>query len=296
MVGWLAANVRAGKPPVMNGSPSEWVRICLAAEAVGADIRGTVFRGGGEPFTEGKAAVLQRNGASGSAAYAMHEAGNIAFGCGAPAASDDMHLVTDKHIVVQRPLRLDSGLEAGAFYHTAMLTSSPKVMLNVQSGDYGVLEQRECGCLLERVGLTTHVRNVRSYEKLTSNGVMFMGSMLHELLEETLPARFGGGPLDYQLVEEEEDGLPMVSIVVSPRVGDVADADVIEVFSESLGFADWSRRMVDTWREAGTLRVQRREPYLTAAGKILPLHVLQGGSARRGELPHEEPVLPTRER
>jgi hypothetical protein len=146
------------------------------------------------------------------------------------------------------------------------------------------------------VGLTTHVRNVRSYEKLTSNGVMFMGSMLHELLEETLPARFGGGPLDYQLVEEEEDGLPMVSIVVSPRVGDVADADVIEVFSESLGFADWSRRMVDTWREAGTLRVQRREPYLTAAGKILPLHVLQGGSARRGELPHEEPVLPTRER
>ena len=60
---------------------------------------------------------------------------------------------------------------------------------------------------LAELGFTTHLHTVRSYEKLTSGGVMFMGSMLHELLEETLPARFGGSPLDYQLVEEEEDGV-----------------------------------------------------------------------------------------
>jgi hypothetical protein len=33
--------------------------------------------------------------------------------------------------------------------------------------------------------------------------------------------------------------------------------------------------MVDLWREGGTARVARREPYVSAAGKILPLHLLK---------------------
>jgi hypothetical protein len=37
--------------------------------------------------------------------------------------------------------------------------------------------------------------------------------------------------------------------------------------------------MADTWRESGTLRVQRREPYTTGAFKLLPLHILGTTSA-----------------
>lgn len=80
--------------------------------------------------------------------------------------------------------------------------------------------------------------------------------------------------MDFQLMEEEEAGQTRVNIIVSPRVGSVDDAEVIEVVLQSVGSTDWSRRMADQWRKADTLRVRRREPYATAAGKILPLHVL----------------------
>jgi hypothetical protein len=37
--------------------------------------------------------------------------------------------------------------------------------------------------------------------------------------------------------------------------------------------------MTGVWRDAGTLRVVRREPIETGAMKLLPLHVLRGGRA-----------------
>ena len=280
MVAHLSEAVRRGKPAVVHGVTSQAVRICLAAEEAGADIRGTGFRVGGEPYTEGKAAVIERLGAVCMPGYGMYEAGTIGLGCSARSIPDDMHVLKDRLAIIQRPLQLGEGQDVQALIYTSLLPSSPKLMLNVESGDYGVIEERDCGCLWQQLGMTTHISHVRSYEKLTSEGVMFMGSMLYHLLEETLPARFGGSVTDYQLAEEEEDGLPRVSIVVSPRIGPVDETAVFEAVIESVGFADWSRRMADTWREAGTLRVMRREPYTTGSGKILPLHVLSGVVAR----------------
>ena len=135
--------------------------------------------------------------------------------------------------------------------------------------------------LVGTLGFTTHIHHVRSYEKLTSEGVMFMGSMLYELLEQTLPARFGGNATDYQLAEEEENGMTRVNLIISPRVGQVDEEAVLEAFFDGVSFADWSRRMADMWRSNGTLKVQRREPYATRVGKILPLYVL--GVSSEGE-------------
>jgi hypothetical protein len=271
---YLADVVRQGRHVQMVCGQSEWVRICLAAEKAGLDISGTAFRGGGEPYTEGKAAVLERAGTVGYPSYAMHEVGTLAYPCGARIAPDDMHALTNRLAILQQTVRLKSGLEALALYHTTLLPTAPKLMLNVESGDYAVMEERDCGCLWQQLGFTTHIHHIRSYEKLTSEGVMFMGSMLHEVLEQRLPQRFGGGPLDYQLVEEEEGGLPKVGIVVSPRIGPIDDAEVMAAFVKAVGSTDWSRRMAETRQQAGTLRVIRREPYATSAGKILPLHVL----------------------
>ena len=98
--------------------------------------------------------------------------------------------------------------------------------------------------------------------------------MLH-ILEEVLPARFGGSPLDYQLIEEEaENGLTRVSLVISPKVSLPDDATVIHTVLEALGqgsvAADQARVI---WGQAGTLRVKRMEPVLTGRGKLLPLHL-----------------------
>jgi hypothetical protein len=280
VVDWLAEATRKGTPAMVFSFPSPAVRACLAAEQAGADISGTIFYGGGEAYTEGKAAVLQRLGAHQVTNYAMSESGSISLQCGARESADDMHVLADKLAVLQRPLQLRSGAEVGALYHTSLLTTAPKLMLNVESGDYAVLEERACGCLWEQMGFTTHIRDVRSYEKLTSEGVMFMGSMLYELIEETLPARFGGGPLDYQLAEEEEDGVAKVKIVVSPRIGPIDEDAVKEAVMGAIRFSGPSNRMADSWEHAETLRVERREPYSTAASKLLPLHVLSAAEQK----------------
>jgi hypothetical protein len=146
-------------------------------------------------------------------------------------------------------------------------------MINVESDDYGVLSERTCGCPLGEVGLTTHMRGIRSYEKLTSEGNHFLGSDLLVLIESVLPARFGGAPSDYQLVEEEIGGLPRVGVVVRPSLGPVNEREVVAAVLTHLGAEPRNRLMADVWREGDTVQVLRREPHMTAAGKILPLHI-----------------------
>jgi hypothetical protein len=147
-------------------------------------------------------------------------------------------------------------------------------MLNAEVGDHGVLTRRRCGCLLDALGLDLHVHDIRSYEKLTSEGMNFYGADLIRLVEETLPSRFGGGPGDYQVVEEEVEGLPRMSVVVSPRVGPVDEEAILAAAADELRSGPAHHGMMsEVWRDAQTIRVVRREPHATASAKVLPLHV-----------------------
>ena len=102
----------------------------------------------------------------------------------------------------------------------------------------------------------------------------FLGPDVFALLEDELPRRFGGRAGDYQLVEEEVDGLTKVSLLVSPGVGDVDEAAVLEAALSGLASGPQHRSMMTgVWQGANTVRVVRREPYATSAAKILPLHV-----------------------
>jgi hypothetical protein len=149
-------------------------------------------------------------------------------------------------------------------------------MLNVESDDYGVLEERDCGCPIGALGLRLHLHTIRSYEKLTSEGMNFVGTELLTLIEQVLPGRFGGGPADYQLVESEVGGLPKVSLLVSPRVGAIDEVEVARTVLETLGSGPGYRDMMATlWRDGDTLRIERREPYETGQAKILPLQIVR---------------------
>jgi hypothetical protein len=103
----------------------------------------------------------------------------------------------------------------------------------------------------------------------------FLGHDLIRLVEEVLPARFGGGPTDYQFVEVERDGLPRVDLLVSPRLGPL---DEPAVAAAVLAFLDHipgaaQTDFGDRWRQGGTLAIRRAEPLHTAASKVLALHV-----------------------
>jgi len=271
---WLADRKREGRTAWLDAQAALCVRTCAAATAEGLDVSGTFFRLASEPFTHEKAAVVTRAGGTAVCHYATSEMGRVAAACGDPTSFDDMHFLADKLAVIQRDRVVGaSGVTVGALHYTTLLPSAPKLMINVESDDYGELEERPCLCPYGQVGLTLHMRRIRSYEKLTSEGNHFLGSDLVELVERVLPSRFGGVPGDYQLVEEQVGGLPKVSVVVRPALGYIDDRDVVGAVLDHLRSEPSNRLMADVWRDSGTVRVVRREPYLTAAGKILPLHL-----------------------
>ncbi len=280
---WLAEKRRAGDPAILDTNASSGVRVCAAARELGLDISGTFFRMGGEPYTAGKARTIAGAGCRAAVNYGMNETGAIGMACARPSGTDDVHLMTDKVAAIQREKAIGAGgggVRVGALVLSTILPSSPKVLLNVESGDFGTMDESPgpCGCPFGALGFATRIRDIRSYEKLTSEGVTFLGSELIRLIELDLPARFGGGPLDYQLVEEEDAGLARVSLLVSPRVGRVDERALLAAVLDALGGrAAGGDDMADQWRQGRTLRLVRREPYATGAEKVLPLHVVPKG-------------------
>jgi phenylacetate-coenzyme A ligase PaaK-like adenylate-forming protein len=250
------------------------VRVAIAAREMGLDLTGAMFVGAGEPPTPAKVRAIRSCGASWMSSYGFTEGGMVALSCGNPSGENDLHVWRDAWAVTQNPVRVPgSTLEVDAFSFTSLMASAPKIMLNVELDDYGILDQRDCGCPMQRAGFPDHVRDIFSFRKLTGEGMTLVGSTMLRVLEETLPQRFGGSALDYQLVEEEDDGgFTRLTIVISPQVGDLDEREVIdaaldEIARDSPG-ADLARAV---WRDAGTLRIRREDPTWSTLGKLLSL-------------------------
>src|SRR5262249_18607821 len=167
------------------------------------------------------------------------------------------------------------GASIRPFLFTSLLSSDPQLLFNVENGDYGILEERDCGCAMERAGLKVHLHHIRSYEKFTSEGMNYFYGDLFDIFEQRLPAEFGGGPGDYQLVEEEdEQGRTRLTLRVDPKIANLDEAKVIERLREHLASGSWQKEFqVRVWYDAGTFRIRREAPHASARGKILPLHL-----------------------
>ncbi len=261
---------------LLRTSVSRALRVCLAAQQAGIDLRGTIIAGSSEAPTPAKVQRMESAGVRFFANYATVEASRIGSACANPADASDVHLHQDVFALFTFPYYLDDlNLSVPAFNLTSLLSAAPKVMLNVQMDDYGIVEERQCGCALEGYGLTTHLREIRSYSKLTGEGVTLIGNEILRILEEVLPARFGGSPLDYQLVEEEEQGgLTRLYLIISPRIEIADEHQVIQVMLNAMRnsspMADAARTV---WQQTQTIQVKRAEPVRTVRGKLLPLHI-----------------------
>jgi hypothetical protein len=100
---------------------------------------------------------------------------------------------------------------------------------------------------------------------------------LLRVLEEVLPAHFGGTSADYQVLEEEgEHGILRLLLIVSPKIGPVDANRIRHTFLEELGRdGGFARLSAEVWRRAGTVQVKRQWPVPTKAGKILPFHIIK---------------------
>jgi hypothetical protein len=104
------------------------------------------------------------------------------------------------------------------------------------------------------------------------------------ILEELLPARFGGAAGDCQLIEDQAmPGESRLRLLVHPRIGDLDATAVTRLFLETLGAGSPSARVMGlAWDGAGLLSVERRVPFVTGSGKILHLHVQGTGDRPAG--------------
>jgi hypothetical protein len=273
---WLAGHVASGRRPYLNTTASGAVRVCEAAREQGVDIAGTAFRVGGEPYTPARDRVLREAGCAGFPFLHANEAGRIGVTCAARRFPDEVHLLLDKLAVLRRDVEARTRPIDGTLVLTTLWPRAPKLLLNVESDDTAVVDHGLCGCPLGELGLATRLHTIRSWEKLTTEGMTFTASLTVRLVEEVLPELFGGGPTDYQLVEDRSGPISQILLLVSPRVGAVDGEAVRETALSALAAGGVGPRlMAQSWREAGLPRVERREPYATGRPKILPLHVIE---------------------
>ncbi len=165
-------------------------------------------------------------------------------------------------------------MDVEAFLFTSLLPAAPKVLLNVETGDYGVVECRRCGCGFEDLGFHDHIHSIRSFEKLTSEGMTLASTFLLRLMEEVLPSKYGGFSTDYQILEEEDDrGITRLNIIVSPKVGEIDEQDLLKTVLRNLEPGKTVTMISSILAQADTFRVKRGYPISTGMGKILPLRV-----------------------
>jgi hypothetical protein len=272
IVAWLGAVRGRGQVPHLFAFPSAAVRLCQAARQAGVDLRGVQLTIGGEPVTAARLREIRRSGAVPGAHYGSIETSTIAYGCLAPATPDELHLFHDLTAAVQAADV--PGVEPGILLMTSLRATAPVILLNASLGDQALMGPRPCGCPLDALGWTTHLHALGSDQKVTTGGMALLDADLLRVLEEVLPAQIGGGPLDYQLLEEEaRDGRPRLRLLVHPRVGPLDPAVVAEAFFRAIGRgSDAARIMSLAWQDASVLQVERRVPE-SRGGKVRHLRV-----------------------
>jgi hypothetical protein len=277
IVAWMAERLAAGGSPHLWTYASAAVRVCAAAAAEGQRLHGARFTVSGEPVTEVRLAAIRESGAEVFPRFGSSECGYIASGCLRPADADDMHVLTDLHAVI-RPGHeaTTTGLAADALLISSLREDPRLVLLNAALGDRADLDGRACGCPLEAIGWTLHVRSVRSDARLTVGGIAVLDADVLHVLEEILPRRFGGGATDYQLLEESDaGGRPRLTLLVDPRVARFDPDRVAAAFLEAIAAGSGGPERIAglLWEAARIVQVRRGEPLSAPGGKIRHRHV-----------------------
>ncbi len=274
LLDWLAPRLGSGRALCLWTYSSSAARMASAATERGQRLDGLTVIVQGEPFTEARRRAVEGAGARAVVRYGSMEVPTIALSCTDRTGADDLHLLAERYAMVQRA-RTVGGMPVQAMLFTALSEAAPKILLNAETGDHARVETRACGCRLGALGLDTHLSEIASFEKLTGEGMTFARTNLVRVIEETLPARFGGTGLDYQVVEEETPGgATRLALLVSPRLGPLDAGAVREAFLAALSRGGMPERfMAEFWKRAETVEVRREVARSTPGGKVLPFHL-----------------------
>jgi hypothetical protein len=211
--------------------------------------------------------------------------GFIGHGCRQMKVGDCVHLYSNAIAAITHRQKAPlTDLDVDSLLYTTLLPSAPLILINFEVNDSGILERADCDCEFSRAGLHWRIRDVFSFGKMTGYGMTLLGTDLVRLLEDVLPARLGGHPGDFQLIEREGTAQTTVELRVSARVaarGAASSPEKIrECFFEEIRLVYGGALAGRVWRHAEALQVVLDEPIATASGKVNPLHLLGSGGVR----------------
>ncbi|MBN1568242.1 MAG: hypothetical protein JXA73_10380 [Acidobacteria bacterium] len=277
MAEWLIKHCPEGAVvPSFTGSA---IHLVHAAKRAGIRLPPIVFLLGGEPITDRKRRTIEEEGHRVFPWYSSVETGRLAMGCLSPRRPDDMHLLEDRIACIVRPRTVDAGgEERPALLYTSLHPNSYKFLLNVETGDEAAIDTEPCGCPWEALGFRRRLFNVRSFEKLTLEGISIVADFLSEMVEEEIPSHCGGTPADYQFTEEEgPDGVTRLVLSAGPAVP--LDSDRIKEIVQDL-FDKKFQVAGAMVLHAASIIVRREVPTLTRSGKMLAVRSTMRGKSK----------------
>lgn len=272
---WLAQRRSEGVKCLLNSSVSYGVRVAAAAAEIGLDISGTIFAVGGEALTDAKRAVIESTSCRTHALYGISELGPVGRACRQMHDGNRVHICLDTVAVISRrrtaPL---TDVEIDSLMFTTLLPFAATVLVNIEMDDSGLLGPARCGCHLEAMGFTQQIDNIYSYGKLSGQGLTLVGGDMLNILEKSLPDRFGGNPTDYQLVECEGAIQTDIELRMHPRLAQASEGVVREFFLSEVKRLWGGALTRRVWEQTEGIRVVFAEPYLSGGRKIHALHLL----------------------
>jgi len=262
---WLAESPR---PAVLKCFAGAAMRLAGAAAAAGLDLSRHLVFAGGEPLTVERRDFLARAGLRVYARYAATETGFVAGACPAGESGGDMHLYADRLAAI--------ATEQGALAFTSLSLAAPKVLLNVELGDHGLLRRQACDCALGREGLVWRVAEVHSPAKIALEGVKIGEVDLADLVAGVV-RELGGGADDFQIwLGDGAGGDARPKVVLSPQAR-VEPAALREGLRRRLPDLDGGGALAAAlWCDGGALAVERRPLRLGPDAKTRRLVRMEG--------------------
>ena len=274
---WIADNKSQGRTTFLRAGVSAAARVCAAAIDAGLDVSGTSILAGGEALSPARQRVFDAAGATAHGRYAISEIGTVGIGC-RQMKGNSVHLFGDAVAVIghRRPAPY-VGAEVNSLLFTSVHPDASRILINAEMEDAAIVAPATCECAFSRLGFNTVLRDIYSFGKLSGHGITLAGDVLLGILEEQLPARFGGRPGDYQLVETEGASQLELRLRISPRTKPSNPDEVRLFFLEQVRRVYGGELSARTWETTRSIQTEIAEPHATRTGKVHALHLTAFG-------------------
>ena len=276
---FVAGRKRQGARVAMHGMVSSITRVAGAALDRGLDIRGSWAFVVGESLTDLKRDLIESAGIRVYPTYGTSDFGGIGGPCSQMTSGNCVHISRGSVALIGRPIEniWGDGEPVNSLHLTGLLPFHPRFLINVEIGDTGIIEPATCDCTYSRIGYVQQVREIAAISKICGQGSTLYARDIVQVLEEGLPARFGGRPGDYQLIEVEGVAQTDLELRVHPRLAIASPQAVLESFLAQCRNTYGGALAVRLWTESRGIRVETKSPVLASSGKFRALRLLGPG-------------------